>query len=572
MSGIITFSDKFRCGTGVSEEDIKPIDIRIASISTDNAVLCFSSSNEQSEYDGTLTPNYTMELFVTPGYFYLGDREFYAFGEKSTQLAYAKDEGSGIISISLSEFPDGHNPSNSVTGYSSELDGASPIIIRQYPSGDIASLHVPPNFPISSETGINGIIGYTSGEPDYTGIMTIISGEIENWPWYNSPISRFTKTYEYWRDIDYIFPTDSYLHDFDSNKIVFMPDADVSIDSDFIIEYETMNEPFPIGIDFNPLVIYPEDLMVVIACSENIIEEHPEKVTVYSSRSKARDNIVYIGTEVITEENNRMENAEMMFYINRTDMVTASGDVSGFIPSVGNTINISGDIVYDYIAIPSGDITENNMVILNNHRINGHAIIRSSGYLDYISGDIPGAFYISGITDDTGFEYIHYISPTIVKTAIDISILAIAENMASGDIPISLIPDVTESIYAIPNMEINKIEVGTIADWESITETITVVCHDDTYPLFAEGTTHIIVPSGCLSPSSIQLYNATDFMENLYKGNSQYPIFPHAFYTTESQLIGAYYTSGTIGPSDEIMIDYIPDTHIAKLDGRVHYV
>ena len=431
---------------------------------------------------------------------------------------------------------------------------------------------MPPNFPISSEFGINKVIGYTSGEPDFAGEMTVYSGEIDNWPWYNSPITRFAKTYEYWRDMDYILPIDSYIYDFEYNKIIFMDDTNVSITGDYIIEYETMNEPFPVGIDFNPLELYPEDLMVCIVCDENIIEEIPKKVTTYASDSNVRDSIVYIGAEVMTEEDNRMESADMLFYINRLNMAATGSEQDNFIPGSGEVVNISDDIAYDYVLIASGDIIENEYVIANGHRINDHAMIRSSGYLKYISGNIPGAYYISGITDDTGFEYISYVAPTVVKTSIDVSILAIADGLASGNISISLIPDVTESVYAMENMEISETEVGVVSDWEANPDPLTVICHDTTYPLFEAGTTHIVVPSGCLSPTSIQLYNAVDYMVGMYSGSIPEFLAPHAFYTSNSQLLAVFNNSGNINDTTDVIINYIPDLYIAKLDGRVRYV
>jgi hypothetical protein len=273
----------------------------------------------------------------------------------------------------------------------------------------------------------------------------------------------------------------------------------------------------------------------------------------------------------MTEEDNRMENASLYFSICRNNMTASSGEIS-FVPHTGSSISISGEIAYDCIVISSGDIIENDMVIANSHRINDYALIRSSGYLRHISGDIPGMFYNSGLTDQAGFEYIHYVAPDIVNTSIDIDIMSVADNNASGIISISLIPSSTNSVYSTNNMEINKTELGDKIDWENISGDITTICHDNIYPIFANGTTHVIVPSGCISPSSMKLYNAASYMTNLYKGDDSYPIYPHAFYTAETFLSAVFYTSGIIDDIDEILVDYIPDVHISKLDGRVTYV
>jgi len=513
----LTFSRKFTTGAGVGQSDIAADAFHVLEIADE-------TSKKQSPLfviptgSGEIQYQSVTELYVNPGYFYIGDREFYVFGDKGTQFS-RPEVVNGVPVIKLYNFPDGPVGSD-VTGdvepisqCRPPIDGASPIIIRRYPFGFLEDFRVPSGVVISSEDGFSGCIGYTL-DVNHSGA---VSGEVANWPWFQSPLSRFAKTYEYWRPTSATFSgeilsPDEYFYDFDQNQII-LPSGIVL--GDYVIEMELMNEPFPIGIDFSPLDMIPEDLFVCISLSGDLDQETLGSVTARAGRTRARGETIPVSAELISDIGNRMEGTPITFWMERTTLQLDGVPVSG-IPEYYEPVSISGDLLYDIISLPSGVVSENGIIVANDHRIDGKVMLQSAGYL---LGDTPSASVVS-VSNAHGFATCSMVAPAHIPYPIGVTICA-GSGAVTDTVPILLCTSGDVGTY-VPSGVLDVYNLRGFNPASDVEYNSIPFADPSTWYWYlgagASGNVMVLVPSGCISPTSIELYECPYWHQCLYEG------------------------------------------------------
>ena len=554
----IKISDLFISGTGVGDSDLAPAGISLYELGTgeeqyESLMFIGSGIVVSGEVD---TYEERVDFSVIPGYFYIGDREFYAYNEKLTQVSHSVQSGEYNV-ISLMEFPDGPRPSyldNVLYASSDTVDkdyGPSPIILIAISSGTLEDQDVPLDTVISSKTGINGYRGYRM---DYTTNPsgTVISGEIDSYPAYFSPLQRFSKCYEYWREDNVISP-DEYEYDFSSNSIVIHRSG--YVDSEFIIEFEGTNEPFTTGLDLSPLVSYPEDSMICLSLSDSV-EESPGSIQIYTSKKRMYNETTTIAMEVKSSTGNRLDGVELDIWLKRSDMTS----VGTSLYREATPLLYESGYVYDSIEMDTGipqqsPVYENELMVANDHRVDGKCWVRGVGYLtvseSYQSDESlngPG-YHVTAVTDSMGFAHIQYVAPSGEISTVDLEIEVSAAGITSSeDITLlSKLPEVynfVEKYYAYEHIFTSGI-------------------------VNISGSVDIDVPLRCSSPSSMELYYASDYLASLYSGADPTVYYPSSFIYNEGSLPSVRFSS--VEATDIFIVKYLKDINITKLDGRNSY-
>jgi len=565
----LVFSSSFLSGAGTGKNDVKPVSLEVLEVE-DSSSARLSPLFVMPEGSGTLNYQAVTELYIMPGYFYLGDREFYAFGEKGTVFARPViDDGQAVIC--LPDFPDGALPITD-TGdteepavTSPEVNGASPIIVRRYPSGTIEALRVPSGVVISSEVGYSGTVGYTLDN----NLSGMVAGEVPDWPWFHNPLSRFGKTFEYWRQDDVasgeILSPDLLTYDFEYNRII-LPSGSSIGDYDYIVEMELSNEPFPLGVNFSPLDFYPEDVFVCVGPSGVIDSEEAGAVAVRAGRSRARGEVVTVSAEVFSTDDNRMAKAPVTFWVERPLLRVDGTAVSG-IPESYEAVIMDDLLLYDVMELPSGSISENGIIIANDHRIDGKTMIPSAGYL---SGVVPAA-YVDATTDFNGFATCRLVTAFSVPRPVPITINASC-GQASGSVALLVRPSGVTGVYTGPDpldvYTIDDVDPDSSADYAIVSGAVLseghCYCGTD-----SSATLALVVPSGCVSPTSIEVYGRQAWYENIYLGTTPTPMKPIGIFRySDHWLIAAF--DGVLDDSEFIM-KYPIVASVAQVDGRSRY-
>jgi hypothetical protein len=554
----IKISDLFTPGTGVGDDDLSPVGVSIfeqGSAAEQYESLNFLGSGVVISGDVT-TYEERVDFNVVPGYFYIGDREFYAYNEKVTQVSHPSQSGEYNI-ILLKDFPDGPKPSylDRVLYMSDEVEdkryGPSPIVVTTLSSGTLESLDVPLDTIINSSTGIGGRLGYRM---DYSTNPSgdVVSGEVSDYPSYFSPLERYAKCYEYWRESSVVSPSE-YEYDFKSNAIVLHTSGEVT--DEYIVEFEGKNEPFSTGLDLSTLVSYPEDSIICLSPAEEV-EEEIGSVQIYTSKKRMYNETITIAMEVKSTNGNRLRNIDLDIWLKRKDMISAGTTAY----REGEPLLYESGHVYDSIEIDTGlpqqsTVRENELLIANDHRIGNDCWVRAAGYLvvpeDYqsetpVSG--PG-YHVTAVTDSMGFAHVHYTAPSGILSSIDLEV----EVIASGEIgtaDITLLADTTE-VH------------GFVEDYYlyGYVHTSGVV--------MSSGSLDVLIPTDCSSPSSMILYYANDYFISLYDGTDPTGYNPSEFVHTEGAP--PYVRFDSVSQTDGFVVKYLKDINTTKLDGRNSY-
>jgi hypothetical protein len=218
--------------------------------------------------------------------------------------------------------------------------------------------------------------------------------------------------------------------------------------------------------------------------------------------------------------------------------------------------------VYDSVEIDNSlpvqaEVFEDKLFIANSHRIDKECYVRAAGYLTvpesyrHENENYGPSYHVRTVTDSIGFAHVHYHAPSGVVGSVDISI----------DI--------------IPSGAVGSVVVST--DITLLSKTREAYYFADEYYFYGylldsgevktSGEVDITVPSGCVSPSSIELYYIGEFTNSLYDGTDLDPIHPVAFSSGEPPYVG-FEVSDNSAP---YMIKYPKDINSTKLDGRNSY-
>lgn len=494
-----------------------------------------------------------MSFSITPGYFYVGDRECYAYGRKCTQITHPVYSSgsidnpypSGIMYLALTEVPDGmisyalpgiDNPG----GKPDTSGGAAPINVSRFEPG-VLSAHTPLyDTIIYHDTGVSSLPGYR--EIPETG--EFIEGDDPTWPAYCSPLSRFTVFNSYWRENDPMLPPDQYIYDFEYNAIILYDSG--TLDHEYIIEFEGLNEPFDITeLNISPLESWPENSILCLTLDDTntAFTEEPYEIVIHTSKTIVQDETIPIFIEVRSITGNRLEGEDIRIRIVRPEIAIhpqqwSSGNAhyyEGSPYAVCSSGNISG-VIIDAVQFPSGVIYEGNVCIANEHRINNAAYVRSAGYLCYpynsdiyLSGSIPeeAGYELVVTTDVNGIGTVWYHAPYTISSSFNIIIRAeIPSN--SGiieELPIALISNTEEVCYSLP--------VNDFWTDRYIREHFSI-----------SGEYCVRLPLDCISPSSAGVISIRDYCQALYSGVTPPYIYPSALFSGCVETSGELFLSG----------------------------
>lgn len=559
-------SDNFLSGTGVGESDAVPVGVSLykqvaSEENIDETMLVGSGivlSGLVEAYEEKVNFN------TVPGYVYLGDREFYMFGDKITQVTkgelsgIVEDGTSGIVlALRLKEFPDGVRPiyfeDIQSPGEEEEISyGASPIIVRMYPSGTLHDIGVPYDYAISSEEGINGVLGYRM-RYDLDPSGTVVSGEVADFPWYMTPLSRFGKMYDPWRN-DSLIPPDLYEYDFLTNSILIHPSGESfssgQLNGEYVVEFEGKNEPFETGLDLSPLTTFPELAIVCLSPTGDNVTEEVGSLKLYTTKTRVKNERVTIVVEARSKTGNRLGDTDVDFYIERPNM-TAGVTLPAILD--GKPLYYGPYHAFDEITLPSADIIEDGAIIASDHRIDGKAYLRASGFLSGVptnGEDLQEVGYrVSAKTDSMGFAHIVYTTPSGgVFSTQDIQIRAKA-----GDIEtitgISLLSEAEDLLLGTDQYEYN-----------------TILYVSGIVPM--GGLAMVPVISGCVSPSSMTACRVDDFVTTL--ASDLVPTMAQAL--SFEVIAGEPYVGFNLYESGvPLVVNYPMHINTTKLDGRSVY-
>lgn len=562
----LTFSKRFRSGAGVGDGDLAPYAIRIdqtrAEFTPVEAEMFLSTgilSGDLTDYEQVT------ELYLQPGYFYIGDRELYAFGAKATQITHPVVDSDGETVLKLVDFPDGKSPAAVLAAldmygsFGSAYDGAAPILVSCFPSGTLEGLGAPLDKLISSETGLSGVMGYIE-YPDESGNPLVRSGECPDWPALFSPLSRYAVCYEEWRSGEILAP-DTYTYQFDQNRIV-LP-VGTSLSGEYCVEFESMNEPFPVSLNLDPLVHFPEDVMICLSPSGEVEPEEPGLLFLHRSRSRSRGDRSAVFAEVFSEDDNRLTNQGMAIKVGRMLLIDDSEEY--YSSASGLIIPLSGQPAYDLFPCPSGEVFEGRLRVSDAQRIAGMLCIESVGGVRTLSGsgDLLGEY--TGQTGPAGFLGAEHIAPSVVRYSHDALFQGICGSL-SGTTRISLISEETEAYYEIPEeslsgmLIVEPVASGLLAGASHIWGEIAFLETDRVFP----------VPSGVICPSSLRVRRMEEEALRLLTGAdpTDYPVSGLMVLSGGLEL-GAVFLEV---PEDEGYLMFYSERPLAtRLDGRVRY-
>jgi len=555
---VVKISNLFTSGTGVGDDDLAPDGVSLyerGSASTQYESLMFLGSGivlsgDVEEYEERV------DFSVVPGYFYLGDREFYAYNEKLTQVSHPVPSGEYNV-IELQQFPDGPKPSylDRILYLSDDVEdkryGPSPILLSSLASGSLESLDVPLDTVISSTSGVCGGLGY---RVDYSYHVSgeVISGEVDNYPGHFSPLQRFSKCYEYWREDDQVSPAE-YEYDFKTNSVIIHKSGELT--DEYIVEFEGTNEPFSSGLDLSTLVSYPENSIICLSTSETVSGE-VGSVQVYTSKKRMYNETVTVSIEVKSINENRLGNIDLDIWLKRKDMTSTGTDLY----REGEPLLYESGYVYDSLEIDTGlpqqaSVYENELYVSSDHRIGGGCWVRGAGYLivpgDYQS-DTPMSgpgYHVTAVTDDVGFAHVQYIAPSGTLSTIELELEVTAGGVV-GSADITLMSE--------------------LGDVKAFVEDYYLYGYTYTSgEVVSSGDIDIPVPTDCVSPSSMELYYASDYLLDMYDGNDTTAYKPASFIYTEG--MAPYVRFESVSPTDAFVIKYPKNVDVTKLDGRNSY-
>ncbi len=543
-------------GSGTGKSDIFPVAVVVDE--TKNEYDSFEFVDDTLLLSGVLGEYLQrVDLLTTPGYFYLGDRELYLFGEKITQLSVPVQSGEQYT-IKLFRIPDGAC-NDAARYYMNEYDeydsvnlSASPIFIRRHPSGELSSMGIPFDVPISSISGLSGELGYRTGMLNGSGV--VLSGEPDSFPWYFSPLERFAKGYEFWRSGE-VVPYDGYEYDLLTNTIIL---DEVEEGYEYVVEYEGANEPTLCGIDLSPLVVYPESWVLCLSPSGELFPDEVASVNLLIASSRISGGICTVEAEVLGETGNRLSGREVEFSVGRRNLTLGNG--GNIVPLTLGTCTVLGG--YDMVYAPSGIIRHDGTTIASDHRLHLSALIPSAGYFCTSGGFPENNPYGSGTTTDRyGIASAPYLVPPSLSRTSNVVFTATCEGVSCSR-EVILVSEARDVVYSIDDMYQSDWMCTTGSVWES-------------------GRVAIPLPSGAISPSSVYLSTLSGIIDDLYLAR-----FEEDY--TKARQLGDFSGSGIVDiafsgdtmllvydvpnySGEPLIVSYLTDVADTYLDGRNCY-
>jgi len=532
---ILNASDFFSYGTGPGN-DLAPAYIKFYEryaniVDINERMLLYEDTAHEITVDDY---EQRIDVYINPGFFYLGDRECYAYNTKCTQVSQCTLSGTAGI-IPLVDFPDGYAPSeyeHMIEPWARDgMYGVSPVIVRKHPAHVMSSISVPYDVAIYSDTGISGEVGYRIVD------NAVVSGETE-FPWYFSPLDRFAKSYDPWRS-DLIVPPDMLSYDVATNSIII---KDPDLESEYVIEFETRNEPFNIGKNISPLFSYPENSIICIEPDSIPDESVPGSISVYVDDEYCIHGQAVVTAEVLSEQGNRLPNYPVEFYIIRDNFICLPDVLPE--PLEGRLFYSSGEVWYDEIDLPVANVWENNIKISGQNRVALKAYIHSIGYLT-ASGE-PG-YHVSGTTDEYGIVHAVYTKPGLCSHGRSLTVVAKAGSFtATGSI---ILPSICSgSVYAA--------------------EPVQRTTYTFRYPDISGEVTGFIVPSGCVVPSSLGICTAESFLSSLHESSSPSFSYPNTIEIADDVLYAMYQVTSSGEP---FVTEHFEWENLARMDRSVCY-
>ena len=163
--------------------------------------------------------------------------------------------------------------------------------------------------------------------------------DFDSWPVYFTPEERYSLCSSYWREDEPVLSEDKYFYDAQNNSIVLYNDN--AKDLEYIVEFETRNEPFKItDWNLNPVKSYPTDGILCISPDVgNIsIQETPSVVRLHTGKTKVSNERITITAEVLSAKGNRVEGETVQFRIKRKGLqvkqVFSSPTNDWYLPSI----------------------------------------------------------------------------------------------------------------------------------------------------------------------------------------------------------------------------------------------
>lgn len=589
---MIVTVDRAVSGTGTGQSDIAPIGISIVEIKNEFDLNVFVGieallSGELGAY------SCTMELSVTPGFFYIGDREFYLFNDKLSQVSRAIASGEYWV-IPLGEFPDG-------VGNRRYLDYArdqqriiermpSAMFLSQFSSGELTGLSIPVDVIFSSRTGYLDVAGYTLGSGE------VVEGEVAFPGWF-SPLSRFGRGFEYWNSGELVVPPDAWYYDLPTNAIVIPTgELDVASGDEFYIEFEGRNEPLYLNYDLSPDRVMPDDYILTISPSGEV-GAVPETVTIHLADRWIGEETIGAAIEVRNADGNLIDaivTVDLAMSLEGSD----GGTFSDRYPLETSFVSlVSGEQgVFDLVSVtvPSGldellavaglddcYLLHDDVVLATPHRIGGaggYACIPSVGYLRI--GEVPvreTTLSVAGeslIVIDSPPAVGPHRTVTLSATAGDVGtsgelvLFGSGEDTYYADDPALHLfygrPD--HVYYASQTGELIDGPLGSVSGEEYAFPAGTVV--DDLY-------TYIRMPDDCLSPSSLALVTLGE-LANAHRNAAEYGYgLDRAMGLSPDHLrviSGSIYTAyDYVMTGEMVTIRYPRAVRTTVLDGRDRY-
>ena len=528
---------EFTFGTGTGEDDLRIIGMQPREDYSDIDTEGLLGSGEiVEEIKGNVGYLQNTNLMITPGYFYVGDRECYAYSKKFTQMSKPTVCSGEIgdpypvgtryiplmeVPFGISEFtlPDEVN----LCGTKVPNTGVSPLNISRFAPGVLTAREALWDTVIEHDSGVNQVLGYRARP--IIGVLTVLPGEDAQWPMHYSPLSRYTVLPSYWRPNEPMLLQNLFYYDFEYNSIVLYDSG--TVDSEYLIEFEGQNEPFKIKeIDLSPLESWPESSILCLSTdkSNTVFKEDPYAVVLHLPKTSVRKEQHAIAAEVRSIKGNRLEGERVRFRIVRKDvalMRTQLEDLDGFVPGSPYCILSEGllsGVVIDRVEFPSGEIYEGDVLITDAYRIDGQAYVRSAGFLCNPQGALPidsgilpecGNYELEAVTDRNGIALVVYTSPLTVSSSFDIEVQAEVLNVSgvASAASMTLLSEEEDMLYALP---LNNL-------WREVQASGEVNL---------SGGFVVRLPVDCIAPSSAKVVTLRAYMGALFDGSDipfEYP-------------------------------------------------
>jgi hypothetical protein len=395
----------FRYGVGCGAKDLrisyKTLARRAGGETLNNSML-LDEYMATSIYEDTSDP---LGIYVIPGYCYIGDREIYVYNDKITEILPVITDETGTY-IELTGRPDGIMPmywDKFDTMYiDEEIEyGYPPLLLYPLSSQTITDLRLYTETIISSTDGISISdeeygMGYSYDEYEY-----LFIGEVDNYPFYFSPLERFAKCPEYWRE-ESIAPLNynTYEYDLLTNRVYI----NVNPNSEYImLNYEGKNEPFQIDMSLSFLRNLPENFIVTLETNTDTGEE-TDRINIYCNTVYSTGTMDIV-IELLSTTGNRLIGKEAFISLKRKDIRTIVDSVD----YTSEAYLYNSDYCIDIINMDPVELWENDTYISSDHRIDGNIYISGVGYLKDQDDNVGNNFILN--SDNNGIIRINYIPP-----------------------------------------------------------------------------------------------------------------------------------------------------------------